>query len=97
MNKILVLLALIPSMWAGSSLAAGTGCIDNWESGHAVNLQECVNAQATAMENAQTDLTLFADTNNAPSPIASQSLLCSQCHQASVRMGQLGTTTPPKL
>ena len=96
MNKILVLLSLLPSMWAGSSLAASAACIDNWEGDHSVNLQECVRAQTTAQENAQTEPTRFAVTNNVPSPIASQSLLCSQCHQVSVQMGQLSGTTPPK-
>ena len=97
MNKILIFLFLLPLMWAGSSLAAGAACIDNWEGDHSVNFQECVSAQTPAKKNVQTEPTRFADTNNAPSPTASQSVLCSQCHQVSVQMGQLSGTTPPKI
>ncbi len=97
MNKFLILLSLLLSMLAGPSLAAGTGCIDNWERDHSVNFQECVTAQTSAKASVQTELTRLADTNNSPSPTASQSVLCSQCHQISVQMGQLSSTTPPKI
>lgn len=94
MKKIIFLPTLFLSLSAGSGHASDAACNDSIESDRSINYAGCTDAQMSARANGQPALSRFAVTSSASSKIGSQDVLCSQCHQSSMKMSQGGSASP---
>ena len=95
MKKIHILPVLFVTMFSGFGQAAETGCGYSLGRDYPVNLQECSDSQALTQERDQDELTGISEINYVPMQADVQSVLCSQCHQGAVKMGQQSASVSP--